>query len=149
MKKLENDLTFLTTIVNRLKQAGIHILIFGGWAEEMGGAIASREHRDVDLLYVGTDFFLVDQFIKDNADLQELAEKHFPHKRAFFCNGVLIEITLVEQRGNLFVTNFWNTYEFVWPELVLGNLELPAVTPAVVDYYRRHYIEIANARYWA
>jgi hypothetical protein len=45
----------LRSVVAALEQAGITALVFGGWAEELYGLIAARDHCDIDLLLVDPD----------------------------------------------------------------------------------------------
>ena len=65
-------------------------LIFGGWAEELTGIIPPRDHKDLDLLYLAEDFARFDTFIENQPDLQEIKAKHFAHKRAFLCFGIIV-----------------------------------------------------------
>ncbi|MDO8512828.1 MAG: hypothetical protein Q7S57_06165 [bacterium] len=149
---MENNFDFLRYIVTRLQQAGIACVIFGGWAEELTGAIAPRQHSDIDILYISDSFKKVDVFIKKQIDITEIPAKHFPHKRAFLCHEIMIEILLVFERDNRLFTNFWNEYELEWPGIpttpidYLKKPNLYACKPEVVAFYRQHWARIAEVR---
>ena len=149
---MENNLKSLRYIFGRLQKSGIDCIVFGGWAKELSGTIIPQPHSDIDLLYIGSNFEKVDAFIKNNPDMNEILEKHFPHKRAFLCNGVMVELLLVIQRDAKFTTNFWNEYKLEWPTITTTHLETPhqqdllICNPSVVDYYHQHEQEIAEVR---
>ena len=149
---MKNNLEFLRYIFSRLQQSGIGCIVFGGWAKELSGTITPRPHKDVDLLYISNDFEKVDAFVKNSPDVKEISAKHFPHKRAFLCKGVMLELLLVIQKDKKFVTNFWDEYELEWPPITTTRIaspdkqELLICGPLVVDYYHAHEQEIAEVR---
>ena len=126
-------------------------IVFGGWAEELAGAIAARPHKDIDLLYIGDSFEKVDAFIRGQQDIEEIQTKRFPHKRAFLHEGVMTEVLLLSRRSDLLVTDFWNHFEFEWPDISaicvnVQGCDLMVSAPHVVKYYRQHEKEIADVR---
>ena len=147
-----NDLVFLTTIVHRLEMAHIPCVVFGGWAEELVGTIAPRPHTDVDLLYIAHTFDTVDAFIHANTDLVEIKQKHFPHKRAFTADGILVEIILLQPQAGSLVTNFWDEYQLHWPPIQpitvhAGSGTSLAVSPTdTIQFYRSQYSKIDTIR---
>lgn len=150
---MTNNLNLLYHIVNGiLKRAGIECLVFGGWANELTGAIVPRPHGDIDLLYVGNNFDKVDAFLLQHPNLEEIRGKRFPHKRAFLCHGVMVEILLVSKKDGCFVTDFWNEYKLKWPNLTSGQISptgkmiFPVCDASVVDYYHRQEKLIAEVR---
>jgi hypothetical protein len=112
-----NDLAFVGDVVIRLQAAGIKTWLFGGWAEELLGLAAPREHRDLDLLHLADDFGLVDAFMSADSQVTEIAGKRFPHKRAFLHRGIMVELILVQAaRSGRFFTLFWGDTLHRWPD---------------------------------
>ncbi|TCC40229.1 nucleotidyltransferase domain-containing protein [Kribbella speibonae] len=109
-----NDLEFVRYVVGWLEGAGVRAWVFGGWAAELVGVSAPRAHRDVDLLYPGADFAVVDEFLGRD-DVQEIAAKRFPHKRAFEVGGVMVELFLVQTDEVGSFTDFWGAARHDWP----------------------------------
>ena len=79
-----------------MAREGLHAWVFGGWAEELLGLIGPRRHSDLDLLLPAKSFSALDQFI-DKHGVQDIAEKHFPHKRTFEGDSVRVEVFLVHR----------------------------------------------------
>lgn len=131
---MSNDPQHVQKVMTLLEVHGIVTWLFGGWAEELHGMIAPREHRDVDLLYLGDSFALVDYFLRMGI-VQEIVAKRFPHKRAFMSDGVMTEITLV---GPDLTTLFWGRWPFDWPgdtfDYRLGGISV--ASPAALMGYR-------------
>jgi hypothetical protein len=50
MVAVPNDLRTLRSTVSSLEEAGLTVLVFGGWAEELQGMVAARAHHEIDLL---------------------------------------------------------------------------------------------------
>lgn len=147
-----NDLPFLITTIELLENQGINTILFGGWAEEMTGVIKPRAHKDIDLLYISNDFSKVDSFIKKNKGVKEIEEKRFPHKRAFFLNGIMVELILIEQKQEIYITNFWNLYSFTWP-LILSHriyinekFSINVADPDIIEFYRSQQTTISVVR---
>lgn len=149
---MENNITFLTTAYTLLYNAGIPVVVFGGWAEEVQGVIQPRPHKDVDLLYEAEDFTVVDRFLATHEEAKEILPKHFPHKRAFMFRGVMVELLLLQKEGDRLITNFWNEYKFEWPldlatpVVLLDGVILSVATPAVLTLYREKFSEIEKIR---
>ena len=147
-----NTLQFVDYVTNRLKEFRIETIIFGGWAEELARTIEPRPHKDIDLLYIADDFSLVDSFMKANNDIQEILPKHFPHKRAFMCNDVMIELLLLIPTSHGYTTHFWNQYTLAWPAfdpciVSVSDLMVSQITPQeIIDFYRSHFSSIEEVR---
>jgi hypothetical protein len=131
-----NDLAFVRRVVAQLEAQGILTWLFGGWAEELVGLSLPREHHDVDLLYPGEDFRLVDEFLAAGG-VDEITAKRFPHKRAFETAGLMVELFLVRRAGTRYYTDFWGVTRHWWPPNMLdvdrGGLRVASDT-ALVDY---------------
>lgn len=150
---MQNDLSFLCSVVEMLKIAGIETLVFGGWAEEMNQMIAPRPHKDIDLLYVAPDFSKLDDFISKHPEISEILAKHFPHKRALLYKGVMIELLLVQKNKRAhMVTRFWDEYELIWPDLRPSSISIPSlghiiIAPtSILKFYRKQFSQIEKIR---
>lgn len=119
-----NNLSFLQKVAKRLKDSGMEVVVFGGWADELNGDIKPREHGDIDLLLFDQDFSGLERFMKNNSDIEEIEKKRSAHKRAFKLDGVMTELFLVQKdgEGKLF-TDFWGEYKFYWPDMRYKNIE--------------------------
>ncbi|HUY09206.1 MAG TPA: hypothetical protein VMW80_07110 [Candidatus Dormibacteraeota bacterium] len=73
------DLRLPQSVFSKLDQSGFVVLLFGGWAEELGGLVPPRHDRGIDLLMPDTDQALLDQFIGAG---REITENRSSHKRA-------------------------------------------------------------------
>jgi Aminoglycoside-2''-adenylyltransferase len=71
-----NDLNFVDDVVTRLQAAGIMTWLFGGWAEELLGLAAPRNHRDLDLLHLAAGFGPVDDFMTADRQIFEIAGRY-------------------------------------------------------------------------
>lgn len=149
---MQNNITFLTTAYTLLYNAGIPVVVFGGWAEELQGVIQPRPHKDVDLLYKAEDFTAVDTFLAMHEEVKEILPKRFPHKRAFMFRGVMVELLLLQKEGGSFITNFWNEYKFEWPVYyftvvtALTGVVFKVATPTTLLLYREKFEEIDRVR---
>ncbi|MET9269979.1 hypothetical protein [Kribbella sp. NPDC003557] len=106
-----NDLAFVRDVVRQLEAAGVRTWIFGGWASELLGLSPPRPHQDLDLLYPAGNFDVVDVYLA-RGDVQEIAAKRFPHKRAFEAEGIRVELFLVQPGP---YTDFWGATRHTWP----------------------------------
>ena len=68
------------------------------------------------ILYPAQDFDRLDEFLQARADREEVSSKRFGHKRAFLWQGVLVEVFMVRSEAAGFVTDFFDTHQFVWPQ---------------------------------
>jgi hypothetical protein len=147
-----NTLQFVNAIINRLKDSGIDTVIFGGWAEELSGTIRPRPHKDVDLLYIADSFSKVEEFLKNNTDVQEIIPKRFPHKRAFMCNDVMVELLLLTPFSTGYVTDFWNQFKLMWPLFDTQMVFIPPsglapiAPPTLIEFYKKNYNQIEEIR---
>jgi hypothetical protein len=108
------DLAGIRCLIQKLADQGIRVWLFGGWAEEVRGLTAPRAHKDVDLLYPGTDFSALDAFMRGTSGLPEVAVKRTPCSRAFEIEGNFVEFYLVQADEDGFFTDFWG-YLHRWP----------------------------------
>ncbi len=109
----DNNLDLLASIVDRLAEAGIEVLVFGGWAEELTGLSPPRPHRDIDLLLPAPSFAAVDRLIAADRS-SEIRGKRFAHKRALRIGDIAVEITRVDRGAEGPVTLFWGDTPFRW-----------------------------------
>ena len=117
----------------------------GGWAEELHGLTAQRQHHDIDLLVIDADVVALDAYVRAHG---EVVAKRQTHKRAFIGGDVLVELFLVSTDGGQPLTNFWGSLEFWWPSL--GPVErqgLPVASIDAITVYRAHHDCIAQARW--
>ncbi len=103
---MSNTLEFVLATLDSLNHAGYRTWVFGGWAEEFWQMIPPRPHHDLDLLFIGPDFQLVDGFLAANPSFIELQAKRFSHKRAFFSNDIVVELIRVEEMENQYKTTY-------------------------------------------
>lgn len=131
---MRHDLHDVCDVMGRLEAHGITTWLFGGWAEELHGLTAPRDHDDVDLLYPAASFALVDRFLQ-LGNVQEIVAKHLPHKRAFTSGEVMTEIILVQPD---LTTTFWHRQRYAWPSDVFGHRHgtIRAASPAALTGYR-------------
>ena|SRR5437868_5565856 len=136
-----NDRELLTQVVSDLLAFGMMPLVFGGWAMELLGLEASREHEDIDLLVVAPTE-MVDSFV---ASRREAIGKRFSHKRAFVEAGVLVELFLVNPADGS--TQFWDRVTVTWPSLkAVVIADLPVAPAETVSHYANEYGAIHAAR---
>lgn len=131
-----NTQQLVIKVLNDLRLNGFDIWLMGGWAEELQGLRPSGLHRDIDTVLLANGFTIFDAFLAESA-WPEVAVKRLPHKRAFLCEGVLVEVCLACKSKGTRVTNIWG-YEFRWPgssfEKPVGIL--PMVSVAALQAYR-------------
>jgi hypothetical protein len=99
------DFAGVTSLI-RLADHGIGVWLFGGWAEEARGLVLPRPHKDVDLLYRGSDFAPLDDFLRRTPGIQEVAVKRSPYSRAFEDGDDFAEFYLVQEDRDGFFTDF-------------------------------------------
>lgn len=131
--------------MHRLDDAGIHCLLFGGWAEEALGLCPARPHKDADLLLPARSFDILDHLIAASPNnLKEIALKRFAHKRAFVLDGLMVEMLLVQEDGGVAWTSFWGDVRFVWmlplaEYCTLGGQQLLAASRDNLRRYRANH----------
>jgi hypothetical protein len=136
-----NDLLFVHRVIEMLADAGVHVWAFGGWAEELRGEPAAV-HQDLDLLYPAADFTRLDDLL-GAGDLDEIVTKHFPHKRAFVLDGIMVELFLVKRDEDGYHTEFWGRMRHDWPSDVLSVVgDLPVASSASLIGYRNNYARL-------
>jgi hypothetical protein len=149
-----NNPELVHVVIRRLNAEGLLCLLFGGWAEEALGLVPPRRHRDIDLLLVAPSFDRLDRLLTGTAlDLEEIVAKRYAHKRAFVLEGVLVEVTLVEDTPEGPQTTFWGDVPFAWTEPLaepcyLESFALAAASRANLRRYRMNHNSIEPRR-WA
>ena len=141
---MPSSLSFLRSVVALLEQAGITVLVFGGWAEELHGLVPARDHRDIDLLLVDPDERALAAFLDAH---EEIVEKRSSHKRAFEVDGVLVELFLARSENGERVTWFWGHLRWVWPaDIATSAAGLPVTSAPVLVAYRASWLAIRAIR---
>lgn len=147
----ENTVDLLAEVVHMLADAQMKMWLFGGWAEELSGLCPPRAHHDIDLLYPAQSFMRLEEFLRAQSGAQEVTAKRFPHKRAFEWSGVLIEAFLVRPEADALVTDFFGTFQLVWPQdtllsaVILPGGEWPCASAAALRQYRARHGEVEQA----
>jgi hypothetical protein len=141
---VSNDIQLLRKTVATLLQTGFQIAVFGGWAEELHGLSAPREHHDIDLIVIDADLVELDAFVEARG---EVVAKRQRHKRAFTTGGVLVELFLVSTAGGQPLTNFWGSFVYRWPSLgPIDLVGLPVVSVDALAAYRADHDHITAHR---
>ena len=112
IRTVSSGLSLLRSVVAALEHAGVGVLVFGGWAEELHGLVPQRGHRDLDLLVIDPDDRVLDAFLDAR---REIVAKRASHKRAFEVDGTLVELFIVRNEDGQHVTYFWENVRWVWP----------------------------------
>jgi hypothetical protein len=121
MKK-HNTLGLLEHVLLLLQEHNLHCYVFWWWAEELLWMSEPRSHNDIDLIYFGNNFDIVDRFLSTLPHwIQELSSKRFEHKRAFLIDDVVCELFLVSRSKEGLETNFWWTYSYIWPQNIFDS----------------------------
>ena len=135
-----NDLDFVYEVMELLAKRGVHVWVFGGWAEQLLGLDRPRGHVDLDLLYPAESFDAVDAL-----DLPWITGKRFPHKRAFAYEGVLVELYLVQRDEDGHYTDLPGG-RHRWPGDVLWGVHgLRVAGPNAVSGYRAAHARLNAA----
>jgi hypothetical protein len=143
---------FVSETLRRLRQAGMPLWIFGGWAEELWQMTLPRPHNDIDLLYRAESFDTLDHVIAAEAAFTEIPLKRFSHKRAFMYQGVMVEVFLVQGQTPHLVTSFFaGRYTFDWPPdtvahtLYIDQQTINVASRTALTQYRQQHAAIAQA----
>jgi hypothetical protein len=145
-----NDLAFVRRVLSRLGENGIDAWVFGGWAEELLGLARPRPHGDLDLLHPAQSFAAVDAFLRRDGEVEEIAAKRFPHKRAFELDDVLVELVIVQRDHAGRYTNVWGTTRHDWPADVLDwdVKSMRVASPAAVTGFRAAWNALPRYSAW-
>jgi hypothetical protein len=135
-----NDLDFVYDVVDLLAERGVHVWVFGGWAEQLLGLDGPRRHVDIDFLYPAESFDEV-----DTLDLPWISGKHFPHKRAFAHDGVLAELLLVQRDAGGHYTDFPGGRHRWASDVLWGVHGLRVAGPRAVSEYRAAWASLRAA----
>ena len=130
---MSNDLSFVMRVVDLLSAGGFKTWLFGGWAEELRGLCAPRDHRDVDLLFPAPDFRRLDAFVLASR-LDPVGDDR-AYARAFAFDDVTVELLLVSRDAVGWYTDFRGG-RHRWPLNVFGRSAWPPVasTEAILSY---------------
>jgi hypothetical protein len=129
-----NDLAFVERAQTLLRARGIETWVFGGWGEELRGLIRPREHADLDLLYPAETWDEVDALTLDFD-----AAKRFGWKRAFWLEGVRVELFLVRRDEQGWYTEL-DKRVHRWPDnVVASNGHLRVASTAALASHRHSY----------
>ena len=153
----ENSMTLVSEAIKSLADAEVKTWLFGGWAEELLDLRPPGNHRDIDLLYLASDFSLLDEFLRRCEEAKEIEAKRFSHKRAFLWQGVIVEVFLVRPEAAGYVTSFFEVDKFTWPEdtfsfsvYIVGE-DYPSASPSALRLYRERHddVDLAYRRHIA
>jgi hypothetical protein len=129
-----NDLRFVERAQTMLRSRGVETWVFGGWGEELRGLIRPRDHVDLDLLYAGESWDEVDEL-----QLDWIAGKRFPWKRAFVLEAVAVELFLVQRDEQGWYTALKRRVHR-WPDdLLASNGHLRVASTAALASFRHSY----------
>lgn len=148
---MDNNANTVISILGRLTGAGFTTCLFGGWAEEALGVSGSRRHSDIDLLLVAPSWQMLEH---DNPlpalGFTEIPAKRFPHKRAYACLDLMVELVLVQPGGDRLETLFWGDVTYVWssPLSCEGFLVGERVRCATVENLVRFRAEHSSVQPW-
>lgn len=138
--RVVNDRRLLRAVLSALDGAGLSVLAFGGWAEELCGVIPARTHRDIDLLVIDPDDTALENFLRARI---EVREKRFSHKRAFVMDGVPVDPFIVRRQYDDYVTCFWDQLRWMWPSNLVANVAgLPVASEFALVSYRENWASI-------
>jgi hypothetical protein len=130
-----NDLSFVLRVTDLLEGARLRTWLFGGWAEELLGLAAPREHAGIHLLYPGRNFDQVDRFLARSI-VSERVGKRRPDRRAFELEGVFVELNLAERDDHGWFTAL-PAGRHDWPaDVFAGGGRLPVASEGALVGYR-------------
>jgi hypothetical protein len=140
-----NDLSFVLRVVGLLDEARLRTWLFGGWAEELRGLGAPREHSNIDLLYPGRDFDRVDEFFRGSA-AEERPARHHRCSRTFSLEGIGIDLLLVQLSEHGWFSERPGG-RFNWPADVFATGgRVPVASEAALATYREAYTSLVADR---
>jgi hypothetical protein len=126
-----NDLDLVVRTVDLLWSKRVRTWIFGGWGEELRGLIPPRDHVDIDLLYPARDWSRVDKL-----ELDWIAAKHLPWKRAFVLEDTTVELFHVDRDEQGWFTDLGKR-RHRWPaDVFKANGRVPVASRGALIGYR-------------
>ncbi|MGA7172998.1 MAG: hypothetical protein WCB86_04635 [Candidatus Dormiibacterota bacterium] len=141
---MTGDLRLLRLVGSQLEQAGVSVLVFGGWAEELLGVLPPRLHRDIDLLLLGPVQALLAKFLDASG---AIPEKRSSQKRALEVEGTLVELFLARKEGGTYVTLFWDEVRWRWPVNLAESVSgLRVASREALAGYRLNWATLQAAR---
>lgn len=112
---MDNSANTILSILDTLTGAGFATCLFGGWAEEVLKLARPSRHSDIDLLLVAPSW---DRLVHHNPlsglGFTEIPAKRLPHKRAYICLDLMVELFLVQPNGDRLETLFWGDVTYIW-----------------------------------
>lgn len=138
--------------LHQMSTHGLAPIVFGGWAKEWLGVWPHGAHGDLDVLIPGDDIGRLDAFARLRD--QPPGKRPHPHKRAYRCEGGIVELMLIEPSAGGFITNCYGHHQHHWQSplgrAVRVGLHQPMVaTPANIVAYERDYRRIEQAFFTA
>jgi hypothetical protein len=136
----------LEEVYRLLRSSGLYVIVFGGWAEELQGLIAPREHADIDLLLLADSFANLDALIGTNPHVPtEILQKRFSHKRAFLYKGIMVECILVTTGGGRASSQYWDVHELAWPTPLVQEIAgFEVASLKVLGFYRNSWDTVSG-----
>ncbi|MEO9875415.1 MAG: hypothetical protein ABJM26_22725 [Anderseniella sp.] len=148
---MDNSATTVLSILDKLAGAGFAACLFGGWAEEVLKLTGPRKHSDIDLLLVAPSWeMLVHHNPLSGLGFTEIPAKRFPHKRAYICLDLMVELFLVKPNGDRLETLFWGDVPYVWssPLCCEGTLASTAIQCTSIENMVRFRAEHYSLQPW-
>jgi len=148
---MDNSANTVLSILDTLGGAGFASCLFGGWAEEVLKLTGPRKHSDIDLLLVAPSWeMLVHHNPLSALGFTEIPAKRFPHKRAYVCLDLMVELFLVKPNGDRLETLFWGDVTYVWspPLCCEGTLAGTAIQCASMENMVRFRDEHYSLQPW-
>ena len=130
--------------MERLKENGIHVWLFGGWAEQLLGLSEPTVHKDLDFLYPAEDFALLDAFMSIEG-VEEIGVKRSGCSRGFVADRHFVEFYLVREDGQGWYTDFWG-YVHRWPtDTFSDESDFPKASEASLVGLRSLFLNVERA----
>ena len=143
---MDNSANTVVSILDTLTEAGFACCLFGTWAEEVLKLVRPCRHSDIDLLLVAPSW---EMLVRDNPlsvlGFTEIPAKRLPHKRAYVCLDLMVELILVQPGGDRLETLFWGDITYVWSSplscegMLAGRTIQCASAENLVRFRAEHY----------
>lgn len=141
----------LAEVLGSLAAAGLSPCLFGGWAKELHGVWRHGAHGDIDVLVRADTIAALDAFLQSGARAEFMPKRH-AHKRAYWHDGILVEMFHVRGDGT---TDFYGRHVRRWSDPLDCTLQMPGGGPVAVATadniiaYERDHPQIEAAFYAA
>lgn len=128
-------------VLDALGAAGLSPCLFGGWAKELHGVWVHGAHGDIDVLVRADTIAALDAFLRSDPGPEFMPKRH-AHKRAYWHDGILVELFHVRGDGT---TDFYGRLVRAWDEPLGCTLRAPGGRPVevatadnIISYERDH-----------